>query len=144
MAPLKRDLFAIGILGVLLSAAQGQTAEQAKALDRKWAEATMHADTAALNQILADDLTYTHTGGNTQTKADFISSLRENKIRYNSIEFEDANARIYGNTIVISSHVRVKVTVDGRDVSLHPIFLHVWVKRNGRWQLVAHQATLVQ
>lgn len=63
----------------------------------------MHADAAALKHTLADDLTYTHTGGNTQTKAEFISSLREKKMRYNSIEFEDANARVYGNTAVIAS-----------------------------------------
>ena len=78
----------------------------------------MHADAAALKHTLADDLTYTHTGGNTQTKAEFISSLREKKIRYNSIEFEDANARVYGNTAVIASRAQVKVTVDGRSPSL--------------------------
>ena len=48
------------------------------------------------------------------------SSLRcaKKKIRYNSSEFEDANARVYGNTAVIASRVHVKVTVDGRSPSL--------------------------
>jgi len=144
MAHMKRKWLPIAFFAALLAVAHAQTPEQAKSLDREWAEATMHADAAALDHILADDLTYTHTGGNTQTKAEFISSLREKKIRYNSIEFEDANARVYGNTAVIASRVHVKVTVDGRDISLHPRFLHVWVKRNGRWQLVAHQATQIR
>lgn len=144
MAQMKRNCLPILLFAALLATAHAQTPEQAKSLDRKWADATMHADATALNDLLADDLTYTHTGGNTQTKAEFIVSLREKKIRYDSIEFEDANARVYGNTAVITSRVHVKVTVDGRDVTLHPCFLHVWVKRNDRWQLVAHQATQIQ
>jgi ketosteroid isomerase-like protein len=144
MAQMKRNWLPIALFVALLATAHAQTPEQAKTLDRKWADATMHADAAALNDLLADDLTYTHTGGNTQTKAEFIASVREKKIRYDSIEFEDTNARVYGNTAVITSRVHVKVTVDGRDVTLHPCFLHIWVKRNGRWQLVAHQATQIQ
>jgi hypothetical protein len=101
----------------------------------------MHADLAALNNILSDDLTYTHSSGETKNKAEFIASIRGKELQYHSIEFESAEARSYGNTAIISSHVRVQVTAFGHDLSLHACFLHVWIKKNGHWQLVAHQAT---
>jgi ketosteroid isomerase-like protein len=66
---------------MLLTVAHAETTEQGKALDRKWAEATTHADVAALNQILSDDLTYTHSSGNTQSKAEFIASVRSKEVQ---------------------------------------------------------------
>ena len=129
---------------MLLTAAHAETSEQAQALDRKWAEATTRVDVAVLNQILSDDLTYTHSSGETQGKAEFIASVRSKELQYHSIEFESANVRFYGNAVLISSHVRVQVTAAGHDQSVHACFLHVWVKKNGRWQMVAHQATKIE
>jgi hypothetical protein len=52
--------------------------------------------------------------------------------------------RFYGYTALISSHVRVQVTAGGHNQSVHACFLHVWEKENGRWQMVAHQATKIE
>jgi len=131
------------MLGLFLAAANAQTPEQIQVLDREWAQACVQADIAKLEQVLADDLTYTHSSGQIQTKAEFIATVREGKTRYRSIEFQQSTVRIYGNSAVSNSEVRVNLTVDGKDVSVHPRFLHVWVKQNGRWQLVAHQGTKI-
>jgi ketosteroid isomerase-like protein len=129
------------LLLIFMPASYAAAPAQLKTLDQKWADATMHADLAALNTILSDDLTYTHSSGETQTKAEFIASIRSKELQYHSIEFESAEARSYGNTAIISSHVRVQVTASGHDLSVHACFLHVWIKKNDHWQLVAHQAT---
>jgi ketosteroid isomerase-like protein len=126
-----------------LAAANAETPEQIQALDREWAQACVQADIAKLEQILADDLTYTHSSGQTQTKAEFIATLREGKTRYRSINFQESSVRIYGDSAVSNSEVRVNLTIDGKEVSVHPRFLHIWVKHNGRWQLVAHQGTKI-
>ena len=139
-----RKFLPMTLLLLFVGAAYAETPEQIKALDRQWAEATMHADAAALNRLLSDDLTYTHTGGDTQTKREFIASLAKHELRYDSIEFENSTARVYGNTAVTVNRLRIKLTVDNKNVNLHPCFLHVWVKQNGRWQLVAHQATKIE
>ncbi len=126
-----------------LAVARAETPEQIQALDREWAQACVQADIAKLEQILSDDLTYTHSSGQVQTKPEFIATVREGKTRYRSIEFAQSSVRIYGNTAVSNNEVRVNLTVDGKDVSVHPRFLHVWVKQNGRWQLTAHQGTKI-
>ena len=129
------------LLLILLTAAHAQTPDQLRALDKKWADLTTHADSSALGDILSDDLTYTHSSGETQSKAKFIAAIRSKELQYHSIEFDSADVRSYGNVAIISSHVRVKVTADGHDATVHACFLHVWVKHQGTWRLVAHQAT---
>ena len=131
------------LVGLSLTAANAETPEQIQALDREWAQACVQADLAKLEQILSDDLTYTHSSGQTQTKAEFIATVREGKTRYRSLEFLQSNVRLYGNSAVSNSEVRVNLTIDGKDVSVHPRFLHVWVKQNGHWQLAAHQGTKI-
>jgi ketosteroid isomerase-like protein len=130
-------------LALSLAVANAETPEQIQALDREWAQACVQADIAKLEQILSDDLTYTHSSGQTQTKGEFIATVREGKTRYRSIEFQQSSVRIYGNSAVSNNEVRVNLTIDGKDVSVHPRFLHIWVKHNGRWQLVAHQGTKI-
>ena len=134
--------FTLG-LACSLAAALAETPEQIQALDRKWAQACVQADVGKLGEILPDDLTYTHSSGETQTKAEFIATVHEGKTRYRSIEFQKSSARLYGNTAVTNNEVRVNLTVDGRDVSVHARFLHIWVKQDGRWQLAAHQGTKI-
>ena len=112
-------------LGLSLAAANAETPEQIQALDREWAQACVQADIAKLEQILADDLTYTHSSGQIQTKTEFIATIREGKTRYRSIEFQQSTVRIYENSAVSNSEVRVNLTVKNKDVSVHPRFLHV-------------------
>ena len=143
MANGSRASLALIITLLLAAACCAETPEQVKALDRQWAAATTKADVAVLNRLLSDDLTYTHSTGETQSKTQFIASVSKGEIRYNSIEFESSNARVYGNTAVIVSHLRIKLTIGGKNINLHPCFLDIWVKKNGRWQMVAHQATKI-
>jgi uncharacterized protein (TIGR02246 family) len=130
-------------LGVSLAVAKAETPEQIQALDRDFAQACVQADIAKLEQILSDDLTYTHSSGQQQSKAEFIATVRAGKTRYRSIEFQQSSVRIFGNTAISNNEVRVNLTIDGKEVSVHPRFLHVWVKQNGRWQLAAHQGTKI-
>ena len=126
---------------IILTAAHAQTPDRLRALDQKWADATTHSDYSALTRILSDDLIYTHSSGETQSKAQFIASIRSKELQYHSIEFESAEVRDYANVVITSSHVRVKVTTGDHDLIVHACLLHVWLKKQGRWQLVAHQAT---
>src|SRR5262245_39456959 len=54
-------------LGLSLAVANAETPEQIQALDREWAQACVQSDIAKLEQILSDDLTYTHSSGQTQS-----------------------------------------------------------------------------
>jgi hypothetical protein len=55
----------------------------------------------------------------------------------------NANSLPRCSAAVTFSRLRVKPHRETK-VSLHPCFLHVWVKKNVRWQMVAHQATKIE
>ena len=99
------------------------------------------ADLAALDGILGDDLTYTHTSGWTQSKSELIESLRSGKLRYLSIEPANEKVRDYGTTAVGTGRAVFKVRLDGKELNIQLRFIDVYVRRHGRWQLVAWQAT---
>jgi ketosteroid isomerase-like protein len=130
------------LAGTAMMAADSKTVEAVKNADRAWAAATVKGDAAALQNLLADDLTYTHSNGETDTKKIYIDNLSGAR-KYHKIDYESLDARIYanGNAAVATAVVRIETSQKGGPVNpAHLRLLHTWVHQNGRWQLVAHQS----
>lgn len=110
-------------------------------MDQQWAEATLHRDAAALSRILADDLKYVHGNASVQNKKEFIDSLKSGDLLYHAIDFQEMDVRAFGESAVLMSKLRLKITMSGQEQKFDVRFLRVYVKRKGSWQLLAHQAT---
>ena len=110
-------------------------------LETRRFEAVVRGDVAALEGILSDDLTYTHATGVFETKAEFLGKIKSGQLKYESFGPEDFRVRVYGPAAVITGIARVKVQVGGQPLSFRLRFTDVYVKRDGRWQMVAWQAT---
>jgi ketosteroid isomerase-like protein len=104
-------------------------------------EAVVRGDIAALDDILSDDLSYTHATGVYETKAEFIAKLKSGQLKYESLTPEDMLVRVYGTTGVVTGVARVKVQVKGEPLSFQLRFTDVYVKKGDRWQMVAWHAT---
>jgi len=116
-------------------------ADAVKAAELKRFEAAEKDDLDLLGKTLADDLTYTHSTGVLQTKAQFLDDLKSGKLKFKKIEPSDLQVRVYGTTAIINGTAKLAVVSDGqpKDVSIR--FTDVWVNRAGRWQMVAWQST---
>jgi uncharacterized protein (TIGR02246 family) len=121
----------------------GDASEEVKKVEQQWADATLHRDAAALNRILADDLKYVHGNASVQNKKQFIDSLKSGDLVYHSIDFEEVDVRVLGDSAIVMSKSRMSITMGGQDQKFEVRFLRVYVKRNGAWQLLAHQATRI-
>lgn len=106
-----------------------------------WARAIEKADAAALDRILADDLVYAHSTGLVETKQEYVKSMQSGDQKYASVQPVNPNVRVYGDTAVVNSKVRMTGATKGQPFDSELLMIHVWVKRQGRWQLVAHQTT---
>jgi hypothetical protein len=104
-------------------------------------KAMTQTDTAALDQILADDLTYTHSSGMLETKAQFIDSLKSGRVKYESVECDEVKVRDYGATAVVTGFANFKVQSGGRGTSFRVRFTDIYVNRGDLWQMVAWQST---
>ena len=112
-------------------------------LERQRFDAMIKQDSMLLKQILADDLQYTHSNGQTDTKAAFLNTLFSGKTVYRSIRTEGVQVRDYGNTTVVTGLANVNVVTEGKEKDLRLRYTDVYVKRNGRWQMVAWQSTRI-
>jgi len=100
--------------------------------------ATINRDGAALKKLLADDLTYTHSAGQEQTKAQYIESIVSGKSVVEALVFTGTTVRTYGNFALVKG--RVDLSHSKTNV-VHMNILHVWRHGPQGWQLVARQAT---
>jgi hypothetical protein len=105
-----------------------------------WHEAAVKQDKAALERLLADDLTYSHAGGTTQNKAEYIAAVTHGPAHYESFTESDVKITIYGTVAVLSGFTDVKMI---NRPSYRVRTQHVYVLNQGQWQLAAHLSTRV-
>jgi ketosteroid isomerase-like protein len=106
-----------------------------------WRDATLGKDGAALDRLLHDDLTYSHSNGRTQSKEDVLSSVTAGKSSVTGIDFGDLAVRVYGTAALVKGIVDVHSSKAGVASTAHLDILHVWIKGREGWQMVARQAT---
>jgi ketosteroid isomerase-like protein len=106
-----------------------------------WKQATMKKDGAALDKLLHPDLTYSHSSGHNETKADVLKSVTTGKSTAEAIDFADTTVRVYGNTALVRGKVDIRNSADGKSTTANLNILHVWIKGPQGWQMVARQAT---
>ena len=133
----------IGSLLALILASGQQTppSEAVRAAESQRLRALVTADYAALDRLLADDLTYTHSTAKLDTKATYLEPLVSGRTRYQSLEPSDVQVRVYGTTGVVTGILRSVALVAGKESRTNMRFTNVWVRRDGRWQMVAWQST---
>jgi ketosteroid isomerase-like protein len=128
-------------VALILALASGDGRDDVAAAEKKRFAAMIAGDVAILAPLLADDLTYTHSSGRVDTKAQFLDNLRSGQQKYFSIAPEDTAVRVYGDTAVSTGRSAMHVSAAGQEMRFRIQFTDVWVRRDGRWQMVAWQST---
>jgi ketosteroid isomerase-like protein len=108
--------------------------------DRRY-RAMCEADVAALDELLADTLVYTHSTAAADSKASYIAGVREKKWHYRKIERPVEDIQIHGECAVVTGHVRIDIVVGGVAKIMNSRFTNVWVKGAKGWQMTAWQST---
>src|SRR5579862_8220009 len=101
--------FAVAVLisGILVGA---QPADAVREVAEGWYSAAIKQDRAALESLLADDLVYTHAGGQVQTKSEYIAAVMKGPPHYESMTYSEMKIRIYGQTAVLTAFADIKLT----------------------------------
>ena len=122
---------------------KGDGESEIQELERQRFRAMERVDVATLNRILSDDLIYTHANGLQQTKAELIGVLGSGDFKYESINASDLRVRIYNETAVVTGRASMKIRSGGGQQTFKLCYLDVYVKQDGRWQMVAWQSSRV-
>lgn len=109
-------------------------------VERQRFSAQVSKDYAVLEKVLANDLTYTHSNGNSDGKQSYIQSIRDGKSKYDAIDVEELKVRVYGKTAVINGVCMIKAMNNGETINTHLRYTDVYVRNGNQWQMVAWQS----
>ncbi|MDQ0571362.1 hypothetical protein QFZ42_003196 [Variovorax paradoxus] len=129
----------------MMPAGGGASAEPAVAAAAERLRVAMIDPTpAALGALVADDLSYGHSGGRVDTKASFIGDLVAGKSDFVSIAITEQTIKVVGGDTAIVRHTLAADTLDsGKPGKVALKILGVWQKQGGDWKLLARQAVRI-
>ena len=108
--------------------------------DRRFA-AMEHADTGALVNLLAPDLTYTHTDGVQNTRAELLQIVGSGALRYASIAPEAREVRVFASGAIVTGRSAMRVEARGQAHTFRIRYLAVYRRGARGWELIAWQST---
>ena len=98
---------------------------------------------AALTALVANDLSYGHSGGRVDTKDSFIGDLIAGKSDFVTIVITDQTIKVVGNTAIVRHALTADTNDSGKPGKVQIKILGVWQQQGGQWKLLARQAVRV-
>jgi uncharacterized protein (TIGR02246 family) len=138
----------LAVLGTALAIGAGGAAARAgdveqavlAAQDRRIA-ATIAGDVAALSAMMTADLTYTHSSGVEESKAEFLEGLTSGKYVYREIVPRGRKVRVHGNAAVVSGPCHVVIEPGGKRTEIDLYFTELYMNEDGQWRMALWQST---
>jgi hypothetical protein len=118
----------------------GTDEEKLTATVKEFHQALVNKNTVSINQQTDKALSYGHSNGWVETKADVIKDLETGYISYQSYKEDSISVLINGNMANVRFVADITATLNGATNSYHLKVLEVWVKKGKRWVLFARQA----
>ena len=110
-------------------------------LDRKRMTAMAEKDIRTLNEVISDELVYTHSSARLDTKQSLIGNMQSGSTVYNAVEPSDVKAQDLGSAVVLTGVARIRVTSGGKPNAFAVRFTDVYANKGGKWQMVTWQST---
>lgn len=110
-------------------------------LDRQRMAAMVSLDVGKLNDILADELIYTHSSAKVDSKASLIEAMSSGTNAYAALEPSEFVAKDLGQVVVLTGAAAMTVSLSGRLTSFRVRFIDVYANQDGMWRMIAWQST---
>ena len=118
-----------------------QTAEEKlTATVKEFHQALVNKNTVSINQQTDKALSFGHSNGWIETKADLIKDLETDYISYGEIKEDSITIAMNDNLANFRFKADITVTMKGTTSNVKLRVLEVWVKKSNRWMLFARQA----
>ena len=90
-----------------------------------------------MSSLLAEDFVITVEDGSIYSKAGYISHSADPATQVQVAELSDLKVRIHGDTAIVAGTYHEKGESNGKRYEYHDRLTDVWMKINGKWQVVA-------
>jgi Domain of unknown function (DUF4440) len=137
-------LIALFGLGACSAMPDGQAgAPDAVASAEKLRVLMVDPNAAGLNALLADSLSYGHSGGKLDTKTSFVADLLSGASDFVTIEITGQTVSRSKDITVIRHTLTAQTNDSGKPGNVKINILQVWQLQDGAWKLLARQAIRV-
>ena len=110
-------------------------------LEERRRQAMLSSDTPFFDEHFCDEATYTHSNAEIDNKAEYSAKIDNHDYDYRELNFLDQDIRIVGDAALITGRMTGEVVIAGQLRKLNARTTVVWIKRDGRWQMLTFQST---
>jgi ketosteroid isomerase-like protein len=107
---------------------------------KEFHQALVKKNTVSIIQQTDKAISYGHSNGWVETKAEMINNLETGYLTYRSFKEDSLQVTINGNVAHARFIADIEATMNQKDSQFHLKVLEVWVKKGKRWLLFARQA----
>ena len=124
------------------SAAVAESADEAAVAQAIEAlrKAVLGQEKPQLEALCANQLSYGHSDGKVENKAQFIEGVMTRKAIVKSITLSDQTIAIVGTDAIARHMLASESETDGKPTSTKISVLQVWQQQGGAWKLLARQS----
>jgi ketosteroid isomerase-like protein len=127
----------LSLLTLSLPVTAQDDASTIRGLELRWTDSYRMRQVDILSSLLADDFVITVENGSTYGKTGYISHSAESSIHVDVAEMSDIKVRMHGNAAVVTGAYHERGDEDGKHYDYHDRFTDVWMKNDGKWQVIA-------
>jgi Domain of unknown function (DUF4440) len=119
-------------------------------MERQWSEATTPAEEiSVVKKIFADDFLGTDTDGTLYTKAEKIEKEKARSASEGEVlspRLDDVKLRFFGDHLAVlhGRESSIRKAKDGKQYTRRVVWTDTWLRRDGRWQIIAVQDMVLQ
>lgn len=119
-------------------------ADDIRAREAALYRAMIAKDFAALEEILAPELTYVHSTAVSEDKRAYLAGVARGLYEYETIASRDVRLDLHGTIALQSGILDMSVSETGKPKEMtHLLFVLAWVDHGDAWRLLYRQATRI-
>lgn len=117
---------------------------QIKQYEERLKQAMLRSDVAALDELLAPDLSFSNHLGQLMTKQNDLQAHKSGILKINQITLSDQKIKIYGDVAVVTVQAHIIGSFAGAASEDNFRFTRVWAKSTSNaWQVIAGHSSIV-
>src|SRR4051794_21690731 len=101
-------------------------------------QAMIDADLPELDRLLADQVSYAHSSGVRDTKAEYLQKVRTGYYDYWRIDHPVERVEVVGDTAIVVGRMTADLHVEGTRKTIDNLALAVWTRSTGGGRLLAY------
>lgn len=123
----------------------GQLEQKILDLELNRIAAMVDRDLQTLDEIIAEDLSYTHSGGRTDDKASFLALIEDTASSYMGVDYSETEVIPCGDSaVLVRGRAQIRVNRQTGEKLSYPVrFSDLYALREGRWVMVMWHATKI-